>query len=209
MTPRDTTAVFAPQYFGSVRYYAALWRCRRAFIDTGLRYDKRFKSIHRCEIADTHGQLALTVPVARPQAGEPRLWSAARVSAHGQWWHNHIVSLESAYGRTPYFEFYIDRFKPWLCDTGLTVTNMCRGIDETLRCTLGIDTEVRYATPQPGEYAIDLRNNRFEDIRDVEYYQVRADRFGFIPGLSVLDLLFNMGPESVLILDRMSPTAMQ
>lgn len=204
MTGHKATAAFAPQYFGSVRYYAALWQCRRAIIDTGLRYDKRFKSIHRCEIADTHGPLTLTVPVSRPAPDSRRLWSDARVSPHGQWWHTHIVSLESAYGRTPYFEFYIDRFKPWLCDNNLSVTRFCMGIDETLRCALGIPTEVTYGTPQPGDDFIDRRNNEFPEIKDVEYYQVRADRFGFMPGLSALDLLFNMGPESPLILDRMS-----
>ncbi len=207
MRLHGATAVFAPQYFGSVRYYAALWRCGRAFIDTGLRYDKRFKSIHRCEIADTHGQLTLTVPVSRPEPGAPHQWSSVRVSSHGQWWHNHIVSLESAYGRTPYFEYYIDRFKPWIADADISVTQLCRGIDQTLRRTLGIDTEVIYGTPAADERCIDLRSNNFADIVDIEYYQVRAGRFGFIPGMSVLDLLFNMGPESVLILDRMSRPA--
>lgn len=204
MTGKEVTAVFAPQYFGSVRYYAALWKCGRAIIDTGMRYDKRFKSIHRCEIADTHGELTLTVPVSRPAPNTTHLWSNAHVSAHGQWWHNHIVSLESAYGRTPFFEFYIDRFKPWLCDSGISVTDLCIGIDEILRRALGIDTEVTYRTPKPGDDYIDHRDNDFADIKDVEYYQVRADRFGFMRGLSALDLLFNMGPESVLILDRMS-----
>lgn len=204
MTGLVATAVFAPQYFGSVRYYAALWRYPRAIIDTGLRYDKRFKSIHRCEIADTHGPLTLTVPVSRPATDSRHLWSDAHVSPHGQWWHTHIISLESAYGRTPYFEFYIDRFKPWLCDNGLSVTDFCKGIDEMLRRAMGIPTEVTYATPKSGDDIIDHRGNDFTGIKDVEYYQVRAARFGFMPGLSALDLLFNMGPESPLVLESMS-----
>lgn len=196
--------VMAPQYFGSARYYAAMWRADAVTVDTGMRYDKRFKSTHRCDIADTHGPLSLTVPVGKPDCPGVRLWSNTPVSAHGRWWHTHLVTLESAYGRTPFFEFYIDRFKPWLRDTAMSVTDMCRGIDTTLRRALGIDTEVTYAdVPPAGEYT-DLRHNRFADIRDVEYYQVRAASQGFIPGLSALDLLFNMGPESPLILDAMS-----
>lgn len=200
-------AVFAPQYFGSIYYFASLFRCKEAFIDIGLRYDKRFKSVHRTDIVDTRGRLTLTVPVSRPDCAPLRQWSQVRVSSHGAWWHTHLVSLESAYGRTPYFEFYIDRFKPWLCDTNALVTDFDRGLTEVLCRTLLVPAQINYVDfgNIPRDVSvIDLRHNNFSELKDVEYYQVRADRLGFIPGLSILDLLFNMGPEAPLILQKMS-----
>lgn len=63
----DRPVWLAPQYFGSIAYYAALAMHARAVVDTGLRYDKRRKSVHRCEIIDTRARLMLTVPVSRPK----------------------------------------------------------------------------------------------------------------------------------------------
>lgn len=197
-------AVFAPQYFGSIAYYAEIARHSHAVIDTALRYDKRFKSAHRCAIADTRGPLTLTVPVAKPAGA--RLWSQTRVSHHGQWWTTHLTTLESAYGRTPFFEFYIDRFKPWFEPIDMSVTEMDCGIDAVVRRALAIDTVVDYADAGaidiPG--GLDFRAGGFPGISTVPYYQVRALKLGFLPGLSILDLIFNMGPESPLVLRAMA-----
>lgn len=203
----DRTGVFAPQYYGSVRYYAMLAAYRKAVIDSNLRYDKRFKSVHRCTIIDTRAELTLTVPVAhRPSEMHPyvRQWRRMMVSPHGQWWADHRVSLESAYGRTPFFEFYIDRFMPWLKYSDVSIVDFDLGLDEVVRHTLGLDTEVTYTTDSLDmASADDYRKNEFPAIRDVAYYQVRADKLGFHPGLSILDLIFNMGPEAPLVLRKM------
>lgn len=199
----DRTAIFAPQYYASVRYYATMAQYARAVIDADLRHDKRFKSTHRCEIADTRGRLMLTVPVSRPADGLVGRWKDMRVSPHGEWWQDHRVSLESAYGRTPYFEFYIDRFLPWLRYSDQSIVDFDLGLDMEVRRTLGLETEVTYTAEVIGD-ADDFRCNRFDTLTDVPYYQVRADKLGFIPDLSILDLIFNMGPEAPLVLRRMA-----
>ena len=103
--PADKVALLPPQLFGSVAYYAAMAQYRKAVVDTSLRYDKRFKSVHRYSIADARGELRLTVPVSRPEgaflAGN-LTWRDVTVSAHGRWWEVHLQALESAYGRTPF-----------------------------------------------------------------------------------------------------------
>ncbi|MDE6693353.1 MAG: WbqC family protein [Muribaculaceae bacterium] len=203
----DRTGVFAPQYYGSVRYYAALAAYRRVVVDAGLRFDKRFKSVHRCTIIDTRAELTLTVPVAHRPVGTDgrRTWRQMGVSAHGEWWNVHRVSLESAYGRTPFFEFYIDRFMPWLRYEDTSIVDFDLGLDEVVRRTLGLETEVSYSTEDMDiEATDDHRSNLFPAVRDVVYYQVRADRLGFHPDLSILDLLFNMGPEAPLVLRKMA-----
>lgn len=198
------------QYFGTVEYYAAMASCRSVVVDDALRYDKRFKTTHRMDIVDTHGLKSLTVPVSRRDgAGAPLLWSDIAISRHGQWWHVIAETLASAYGRTPFFEFYIDRLRRFFSsstpDQFNDVASLCREADTAVRAVLGLDNEVIYAST-----GVDCVDNGLPvislsdiSINTVEYYQVRRDKFGFVPHLSILDLIFNMGPESAFVLKNM------
>jgi len=69
-------------------------------------------------------------------------------------------------------------------------------IDRFCRNALGIN---------PREVTLDDATSTLHQMRDVEYYQIWASRYGFTPGLSVLDLIFNMGPEAPLVLKAMQP----
>lgn len=202
----DLTAVLPPQYCGSCAYYAVLASYPHVFIHDGMRYDKRFKSTHRTAIADTRGVLELTVPVAKPQSTSSAMWNEATVSPHGGWWNIHLTALESAYGRTPFFEFYVDDFREFFTQDvcGQSITGYDAAIDATIRRLLGITTEVRHINNKElPKNIVDLRRAEFNSLAPVPpYYQVRADRLGFIPDLSILDLLFNLGPEAPLHLHK-------
>lgn len=203
ITRPGRTALLPPQYCGQVGYYALMASYPHAVIDLAMPYDKRRKSAHRCSIADVRGPLTLTVPIEKAHRG--MAWAEVRVSSHGSWWSDHAVSLESAYGRTPYFEYYYDRFKPLLAPPaqGLTVGALDRALDQIIRQILGLDTEVTYSAEGQPDVIDDYRRQTSFDIENAPYYyQVRADRLGFIPDLSILDLIFNLGPESPLLLHR-------
>lgn len=199
------------RYFGTVDYYAAMAACACVTVDDTARYDKRQKGTHRMDIVDTHGLKSLTVPVSRPDniAG-PLRWSDIAVSRHGQWWHVVSETLASAYGRTPFFEFYIDRLRPFFSsstpDIYPDVATLCRESDAAVRAILCLDNDISYASQSSGcppTAASPAITQSDLLIAPIEYYQVRHDKFGFLPHLSVLDLIFNMGPESPLILRKM------
>ena len=195
--------ILAPRYLGSVEYFAAIAASRRAVIDTSLSFDKRRKETHRCEIADTHGPVRLTVPIEKPVSMTAARWSDIVISAHDAWWHRHWVTLQSAYGRTPFFEFYADDFAPLFtaAAAGRQLTQWIEDLDRLLLKYLQIDTEVTYGAP--GEFTgTDCRRKSLPEIRPVPYYQVRESKFGFLSGMSAVDLLFNMGPEAALVLDE-------
>ncbi len=200
------TVVFPPRYLAPIGYYAAMAACDKVVIDSGARYDKRCKVVHRTDIIDTHGILQLTVPVSKCAApGTQPLWRDREVSAHGKWWDIHRVALESAYGRTPYFQFYIDNLLPYISENsvGMPVTQLDECIDRAVRKMLHLQVDVVYADA----HLICPDAMRFEQliIPDVpRYWQVRADSHGFVPGLSIVDILFNMGPEAQIILRRMA-----
>ena len=196
------TPVFKPQYFGTVDYYAALARAPKAVVDRGVRYDKRAKDVHRCEIVDTRRRMLLTVPLSKG-AEHVSCWQDMVVSAHDEWWQRHVTALESAYGRTPFFEFYIDRLLPFMGPeaVGRPIVDIDIELDAIVRRLLLIDTEVTYDASElgPGEIT-DYRREPIPDAGIGPYWQVRAGKLGFEPGLSVLDLLFSLGPEAALLI---------
>ena len=199
-----------PALCGSIGYYALMASHKDVVIDRFCRYDKRRKLMHRYDIADVNGRLTLTIPITKPRIGAS--WNDAGVSAHGGWWNIHKVALWSAYGRTPFFEYYIDEFMPYLQPrNGIqpeSLMNLNTDIDAIIRRIAGIESNVRHELSAEeielinnGEKSIiDHRNSSFDLDTPIEYYQVRAQQQGFIPNLTILDLIFNMGPETPLVL---------
>lgn len=164
-------------------------------IDTERRYNKREKDIHRCSISGPNGVQRLTVPVEKPEEWHGTRISDVRVSSHGEWWNVHWGAICSAYGRTPYFEYYADDLLPAFTGRIDSLVELDAVIGRFCCKALGIAL--------PGNEIRGEATRTFPVISDVSYYQIWADRYGFLPGLSVLDLIFNMGPESPLILRQM------
>lgn len=184
-----------PRLFGSVGYYDLMASYQAVYIDYSMRYDKREKAVHRYEIADTRGRLQLTVPVSRPEGFHDGLrWTDIAVSAHGRWWEIQRTALESAYGRTPFFEFYIDKFsrvfEPRPVE-GERITDLCRDADATVRRIMELKTYVLDSMPE----GIPFDDYRRAEIPAAEtpYRQVRQQQLGFVANLSILDRLFNLG----------------
>ena len=177
-------------------------RAERSVIAAGVRYDKRAKAVHRYEIIDARGRLQLTVPLGKPHgANGGATWGDCPVSTHDQWWHRHITALESAYGRTPYFEFLIDKFSgvfrsPEDWPVWPNAIDLIREANEVVCRILSIE--------QPEyDFSADTRPEISVTSEDFpRYWQVREHLHGFHPGLSVLDLIFNLGPEASLLFPR-------
>ena len=193
----DLCVALPPRLCGPVEEYVAAWAAGSSWRCWDVRFDKRQKGAHRFTIADTRGPLSLTVPIVKPESHRC-LWSDIMVSGHGSWWDVHRVALESAYGRTPYFEFYVDRFMPMLTlgvvERYPRLEQLAWAWETGIRDILGLGQE---AAPNP-----DVSLTELPSIQLESYRQVRADKLGFIPSLSILDLIFNLGPEAQIYLDR-------
>ncbi len=184
-----------PRYFGSVDYW--IRRAAGMPVANNALFDKRRKEIHRYTIADVNGQLTLTLPIVKPHGIPKATWRDVKVSDHGQWWHVHRVSLESAYGRTPFFEFYIDRFRPFISSE--TVDRFSSVLD----LNIAIEKEIENVLLLP-DSDIEVSSTILQDrlatppIETAPYWQPRQEKLGFISGLSILDLIFCLGPEAAI-----------
>lgn len=185
-----------PRLFAPIAWWVEAIKGDRVHIGGLGRWDKRDKATHRYDIADVRGRLSLTVPVSRRHdAGEAGMRQTV-LSEHGEWWHVHRVTLESAYGRTPFFEHYIPNLAMFFDRSTVDrFQGLCGYIEATTASVmklLGQPMEVVMSDSVPTVTA---------DIADLPpYYQVRRSQLGFIGGLSILDLLFNLGPEALLYL---------
>lgn len=197
----ERLTVIPPVLCGPVDHYLRVRKAGATAINWHLRFDKRFKVTHRFTIADTRGILDLTVPIAKPPTSQC-CWGDIRLSDHGRWWDIHRIALESAYGRTPFFEFLIDPLLPLLTEGVVDRYPLLRDLsdawDAWIRSRLLLPAPVSPTGQLP---SADPVASAHDSILP-PYWQIRADKLGFIPGLSVLDLIFNLGPEAVIYLDR-------
>ena len=202
----DRVLVLPPRFLAGIDYYRLAARYRYVAVDPDVAFNKRAKTVHRTTIADTRGPLQLTVPIAKVDHATRARWSDVAVSSHNQWWNAMMTSLESAYGRTPFFEFYVDRFKPFFGTRsdggGEAITALDDGLHRVACDILGLPAPLPVADAMALDLpADDYRRAPMPDMPPVKpYYQVRADRLGFIPGLSIVDLIFNTGTEAPLYL---------
>lgn len=199
-----TTVILSTTYFGPIQWYQKLYRAERVEIEQWESFRKQTYR-NRCLIATTNGIQALTVPV---EHSDSPLIKDIRLSDHGNWRHLHWNALQSAYGESPFFEYYQDDIRPFfekhwefLLDFNESVRlKMCELID--------IQPNVSYTK----EFVSEENMASFRDVicpkhpqddpdfTPRRYYQVYEQKHGFLPNLSILDLLFNMGPESIFFL---------
>ncbi|MDR1259526.1 MAG: WbqC family protein [Tannerellaceae bacterium] len=196
-------------YLAPVQYYCRLFHYTDVCIERCENYQKQTYR-NRCVIAGANGPLTLSVPLEKPD--NPKcLTRDIRISDHGNWRHIHWNAIISAYNPSPFLEYYADDFIPFYDGRSGSKYRFLFDLNEELReliCRL-LDITVRvsyttsYITGAPNDFRQSIRPRRpGEDtsFHPRPYYQVFADKPGFLPNLSILDLLFNMGPESACVL---------
>lgn len=202
-------SLLSSTYFGPIQWYQKLHRMP-CIIEQHDHFVKQTYR-NRCVIATANGTQTLTVPIERYD-GTKCPMRDIRISDHGNWRHLHWNALVSAYGETPFFEFYADDLRPFfekrhtfLFDLNLDIMHtMCQLLDVRPQVTL---SEQYIVLPSEDDAVVDFREAirpkhplPDADFNPTPYYQVRAQRHGFLPNLSILDLLFNEGPEGIFYL---------
>ncbi len=209
--------VFPSLYAPPIIYFAYLYReqGKEVFFEAKEHFVKQSLR-NRCQILTANGVQTLSIPLEGSNKTKTAM-SELRISGHDDWQKKHIQAIVSAYANSPFFEYYWDDILShyeeaigqslWEFNTALTA-----------KLSKLIDLDLSYGGTE--EYHLNYESNATLDLRyqidrakseagkellaDKPYYQVFAERYGFTPNLSIFDLIFNMGAESLLYLERLS-----
>lgn len=196
------------QYLPCLEYFACILSNDLIWIDIEERYVKQTYR-NRCDVMTTNKIDTLTVPVQ--SYTQQSLTKDIKIDYSQHWIRRHWGCFRSAYGKSPYFEFFADELeavylkKPqFLTDLNYDLLTICLRL-------LGTRKETRYnlSVPFQGDRAVidalstinDKKNKNINNYyQPITYYQTFGN--DFVSNLSIVDLLFNMGPEARSILLR-------
>jgi len=183
-------------YFGPISYYAILLQHPNCRIEINEHFIKQ--SIrNRCDIYGANGKLRLSIPKERKGSSKTIIRNL-KISYRNNWQKQHWNAIESAYNSSPFFEYYKDELKPFFEEKEEYLVKFNSKLQNTILRMLHQKNIIKNTTEylHKGDF-FDLRNYRWKLKNQEKYDQVFMEKQGFIPNLSVLDLLFNLGPESI------------
>lgn len=197
-----------PSYFPNIAAMALMAKAKQIEFEVCDNFQKQTYR-NRCFVYGANGKLLLNIPVVHTQK-ERKLYKDVLVSKDSKWQSLHWKSLESAYKTSPYFEFYEDDLRPlfkqdvkYLFDFNLKCLATifeCLQLDLNFSETSTFEKELNTNID-----ARSLIRSKKEITQDLNTYtQVFSTKHGFIPNLSILDLLFNEGPNAHCYLEAQS-----
>lgn len=214
-----STAYFPPiEYFAKIAEGFSLspdgMKPSVVYIEARENYQKQSYR-NRCKFYADNGMQTLNVPIVHEGGTFCHPIDRIRVDWSTPWVIRSQRAIMAAYESSPYFEYYKDDLFA-IMDSGIpTLFGLNMAITEFFLRKTGIPAELRltdcFHAEAPAMYGEDLRyvihpkkeNCILEDLGlKKPYYQVFARKYGFIPNLSVMDLLFNEGPDSIMYLKK-------
>lgn len=197
--------VIHPTYFPNIAHFVAMVKADEVFFEMDDNFLKQTYR-NRTYIFGANGKLGLNIPVIHSQKNRQK-YRDVKIFNEEKWQNHHWKSLLSAYRTSPFFEYYEDELQhlftdktDFLLDFNLKcfeVISDCLQLDintsktETYQKDFDDKTDFRY-----------LVNAKKESAQKFDTYtQVFTNKHGFIPNLSVLDLLFNEGPNALNYLE--------
>ncbi len=198
-------------YLAPIQYYTKYLSAKRIFVEQHENYIKQTYR-NRCKIVSANGEISLSIPVEHSSKDKVST-KDIRIADHGNWQHMHWNAIISAYNSTPFFEYYQDDFYPFYHKRFDFLFDFNEQLSSIILDLLNIDLpEINYTSTYKIDFTEDETDLRElihpkkdwasfdKDFISIPYYQVFSHKFGFVNNMSIIDLLFNMGNESQLIL---------
>lgn len=194
-------AIFIPTYFSPISQYAAISKADNVVFEMHDNYQKQSYR-NRCYIYNGNGKQLLSVPVKHLKKDGRKKTKDTLIENDFPWQDQHFKSIQTAYRVSPYFEFFEDDIAPIFekkykflhdlnIDTFLFIADALQ-LNTAFTATEKFDIE----TTQQDFRHLAERKKQPEKVTEV-YVQMFDDKHGFISNLSILDLLFMEGPNSI------------
>lgn len=198
-------------YFPPVQYYSKIVKDENVLIEQYEHYGKQsFRN--RCDIYGANGKLTLSVPVIKG-ARLKILTRDIRIEYVEDWRKVHFKGIESAYRKSPFYEYYIDDIEPLFSKKHKYLLDLNNDILEVVNEILEINPSIKMTEDyikdtegmddwREGIHPKKSRQKEDKSFVATPYTQVFSDKLGFEPNLSILDLIFNLGPEAIDYLEK-------
>jgi len=198
-------------YFAPIRYFSKLASYPEIFIEQHENFIKQTYR-NRTVILGANGPISLIVPVVKGRAQKIKI-KDLRIAYDEEWQRNHWRTIFSAYNSSPFFEYYADDIEPFFRKKYEFLFDFNQQITETLLKILDIQIDLTLTKDFElfPENCLNLREQISPKVHLIDqdlhfeaqpYTQVFSEKFGFIPDLSILDLLFNEGPSASDVLEK-------
>lgn len=201
-------------YFGNIQYYSKLYSGEEVLIEEHENYTKQsFRN--RCDILSGNGVISLSIPIKKESGRDKIPIREVEIEYVMEWQKQHWRSIVSAYGSSPFFEFYDYLFEPlfkkkekYLLDHNNNCMDVVCGC---IKKKVEIGKTTDFMETEGDQTILDYRQSlspkaalQKEDpyFTAVEYYQVFAEKFPFQKNLSILDLLFCEGNDTLNLLNK-------
>ena len=196
--------IVLPTLFSSIIQYVVLANAESIIFEREDNYQKQTYR-NRYLIYGANGKQVLTVPVIHSHKGVKIKTKDIKIDYRTDWHKLHIRSLQSAYRSSPFYEFYEDDILPVFYKKHKYLIDL--NFDSFERISECLQVDFNYQ--KTNEYLQDIDNDyRFlanaklnQNFLLPEYTQVFDDKHCFIPNLSILDLIFNEGPNALMYLE--------
>jgi len=198
------------QYLPPIQYFTKLTSGEPVYIEQWEHYQKGTYR-NRCHIAAANGLTRLTIPLIKGK-NEQQAIREVRIAYFEPWQRQHWQSIRSAYGNSPFFEFYADALQPFYEKPFPFLFDFNLELLQTLLKLLRMDVKLQltdaYVEVVPPDWT-DLRNaihpkphlqKPDPHFTPKPYHQVFEDRYAFLPNLSMLDGLFCLGKSGDLMI---------
>ena len=199
-------SLFIPTYFSPISQYSEIVESNSVVFEMEDNFQKQSYR-NRCYIFNSSGKQLLNIPVKDKNKGttQRKKTKDLLVDNDALWQEHHLKSLQTAYRTSPFYEFYEDDLLPIFKRKYTFLQDV--NIDTFLFVTDALQISQKHSLTE--EYIVNTKENDFRALSDVKhkpkklvdnYIQMFDDKHGFIPNLSILDLLFMEGPNAISFL---------